>query len=306
MEMVRIFDTTLRDGEQAPGFSMNTAEKLRLARQLETLGVDVIEAGFPIASQGRFRGGARGGARRCATAPWRAWRARGARISRRRWVRWRPRRRPRVHVFLATSDLHLKYKLRISRAEALDAIGDDGGVRAVRAARRLSFRRRMPAAATSSFWREAFAIAADAGATMLNVPDTVGYTTPEEYGGDVPHAAGEAGRSAGTGVERALPQRSGTGGGEFAGGGGRLGRGRWNARSTASASARATRRWKRLPWRWRCGRDHYQAETRLKLSELCATSHCCRRLRACRCRRTRPWWARTRSRTRRASTRTES
>ena len=63
MDTVQIFDTTLRDGEQAPGFSMNTAEKLRLARQLETLGVDVIEAGFPIASQGRFRSGARGGGR---------------------------------------------------------------------------------------------------------------------------------------------------------------------------------------------------------------------------------------------------
>src|ERR1700676_579301 len=122
MDTVRIFDTTLRDGEQSPGFSMNTGEKLRLARQLESLGVDVIEAGFPIASKGDFEavravaGEVRGGT---AAGLVRATRAEIEAVLR----AVEGAAKPRVHVFLATSDLIVKYKLRIARAEALDTIG---------------------------------------------------------------------------------------------------------------------------------------------------------------------------------------
>src|SRR5271169_3734456 len=122
MNMVRIFDTTLRDGEQAPGFSMNTAEKLRLARQLEKLGVDVIEAGFPIASKGDFE------AVRAVASEIRGSAVAGLARARREDIEavlgaLEPAVRPRVHVFLATSDLHLKYKLRVTREEALESIG---------------------------------------------------------------------------------------------------------------------------------------------------------------------------------------
>src|ERR1700693_1640774 len=125
MERARItvFDTTLRDGEQSPGCSMSVQEKLRLAHQLDRLGVDVIEAGFPIASDGDFaavqavaaalrRPIIAGLARACAPDIERAWQAlKGA-------------AHPRIHVFLATSDIHLKYKLRISRRQCLEQARD--------------------------------------------------------------------------------------------------------------------------------------------------------------------------------------
>src|SRR5246500_3881135 len=127
MERVRItvFDTTLRDGEQSPGCSMNVHEKLRMAHQLDRLGVDVIEAGFPIASDGDFeavqaiaasirRPIIAGLARACPQDIERAWQAlKGA-------------ARPRIHVFLATSDIHLKYKLRISREQCLEQARESG------------------------------------------------------------------------------------------------------------------------------------------------------------------------------------
>src|SRR5947209_3986572 len=122
MDTVRIFDTTLRDGEQSPGFSMNTAEKLRFARQLEALSVDIIEAGFPIASKGDFEA-VRAVARELRNAT-----VAGLARARREDIEAalgavEPAAHPRLHVFLATSDLHLKHKLRITRTEALDAIG---------------------------------------------------------------------------------------------------------------------------------------------------------------------------------------
>src|ERR1700680_4088585 len=120
---ITVFDTTLRDGEQSPGCSMNVREKLRLAHQLDRLGVDVIEAGFPIASEGDFaavqaiaatirRPSIAGLARACGQDIERAWRAlKGA-------------ARPRIHVFLATSDIHLQYKLKISRQQCLEQARD--------------------------------------------------------------------------------------------------------------------------------------------------------------------------------------
>jgi 2-isopropylmalate synthase len=181
MEMVRIFDTTLRDGEQAPGFSMNTAEKLRLARQLESLGVDIIEAGFPIASQGDFEA-VSGVAReiRHSTVAGLA-RARREDIDAALGA-LEHAARPRVHVFLATSDLHLKHKLRISRAEALQSIGEMVAYTKTRCPE-VEFSAEDASRSDIEFLVQAFTIAVEAGATILNVPDTVGYATPEEYGG---------------------------------------------------------------------------------------------------------------------------
>ncbi len=179
MDRVSVFDTTLRDGEQAPGFSMNAGEKLRFARQLEDLGVDIIEAGFPIASQGDFEA-VRAVAREVRKAS-----VAGLSRARREDIEAAAgalgtAQRPRIHIFLATSDLHLKYKLRISRAEAVDTISS-----MVSFAKTLfpevEFSAEDASRTEPEFLAQAFTAAADAGATILNVPDTVGYTTPEEY-----------------------------------------------------------------------------------------------------------------------------
>src|SRR5580698_11064551 len=121
MDTVHIFDTTLRDGEQSPGFSMNREEKLRLARQIEELGVDVLEAGFPIASPGDLE------ATRAVAAEVKSCRvaalARAVQEDVDAALRGlEPAAKPRLHVFLATSDLHLKHKLRATREEALEQI----------------------------------------------------------------------------------------------------------------------------------------------------------------------------------------
>src|SRR5690242_5062789 len=121
MDMLQIFDTTLRDGEQSPGFSMNREEKLQLARQLEQLGVDVLEAGFPIASPGDLD------ATRAVAAEIKGCRVAALARARQEDVDaalrgLEPAAKPRLLVFLATSDLHLKYKLRMTREQALDQI----------------------------------------------------------------------------------------------------------------------------------------------------------------------------------------
>jgi len=121
MDSVRIFDTTLRDGEQSPGFSMNTAEKIRMARQLAKLGVDVIEAGFPIASRGDLDA-VRLVAKEVRDVPIAALaRARKDDVAA-AIEALEPAASPRLHIFLATSDLHLRVKLNISREQALEAI----------------------------------------------------------------------------------------------------------------------------------------------------------------------------------------
>jgi 2-isopropylmalate synthase len=181
MKMVRVLDTTLRDGEQAPGFSMNAKEKLQLARRLESLGVDVIEAGFPIASTGDFEA-VREVARevRHSTVAGLA-RTRQDDIDA---VLGAVERavKPRVHIVLATSDLHLKYKLRISRAEALESIGKMVAYAKARCPE-VEFSAEDASRSDIGFLCEAFSVAVQAGATILNAPDTVGYATPEEYGG---------------------------------------------------------------------------------------------------------------------------
>jgi len=180
MDRIAIFDTTLRDGEQAPGFSMNVEEKLKLARQLERLQVDIIEAGFPIASEGDFEAVKKISAEiRSATIAALA-RAVPADIDR-CWQALEGAARPRIHTFLATSDIHLKYKFNKTRSEALDI-----AVQAVERARRLcdevEFSAEDAGRTEINYLCTVFDAVIDAGATIVNVPDTVGYQTPAEYG----------------------------------------------------------------------------------------------------------------------------
>ncbi len=176
---VKIFDTTLRDGEQSPGCSMYLDEKIRMARQLERLGVDVIEAGFPIASNGDFNS-VRAVSRECRTATVAALaRTVGDDIYRAADA-LKGANRSRIHTFVATSDIHLKYKLKKTRSEVLEM-----AKLAVRTAKDLADEVEFSAEdATRSdvdFICEVFNAAVDEGAVILNVPDTVGYTLPTEY-----------------------------------------------------------------------------------------------------------------------------
>jgi len=179
METVQIFDTTLRDGEQSPGFSMNREEKLRLARQLEQLGVDVIEAGFPIASPGDLEAvrAVAGEIRACRVAALARARQDDVEAALRALE---PAAKPRLHIFLATSDLHLKHKLRITRQEAQSQIS-----RMVRFGRKhcdeVEFSAEDASRSDIDYLCDAAEAAAEAGATILNLPDTVGYSTPDEY-----------------------------------------------------------------------------------------------------------------------------
>ena len=181
MESARItvFDTTLRDGEQSPGCSMNVEEKLRMARQLDRLGVDVIEAGFPIASDGDFEA-----VQAIAASVRRPTIAGLARAKRedieRAWQALRHAARPRIHVFLATSDIHLQYKLKVSRQQCVEQARD-----AVRLAKSLGpdveFSPEDATRTDPEFLFEVLQAVVDAGAATLNIPDTVGFTTPEEF-----------------------------------------------------------------------------------------------------------------------------
>ena len=173
-----IFDTTLRDGEQAPGFSMNTAEKMRLARQLQSLGVDVLEAGFPIASADdaeavrliatEIKGPVIAALARCDRADI-ACAAESV----------KPAERARIHTFIATSDLHLERKLRISRDDCLQAVIDN-----VSLARTFTddveFSAEDATRTDPDFLCRVVETAIAQGATTVNLPDTVGYCTPDE------------------------------------------------------------------------------------------------------------------------------
>jgi 2-isopropylmalate synthase len=180
MDRIAIFDTTLRDGEQAPGFSMNVEEKLKMARQLERLQVDIIEAGFPIASEGDFEAVKKISAEIRGVTIAALARAVPADIDR-CWQALEGASHPRIHTFLATSDIHLKYKLNKSRGEALDI-----AVKAVERARRLcdevEFSAEDAGRTEINYLCTVFDAVIEAGATIVNVPDTVGYQTPAEYG----------------------------------------------------------------------------------------------------------------------------
>jgi 2-isopropylmalate synthase len=179
MDIVQIFDTTLRDGEQSPGFSMNCSEKLRLARQIEGLGVDILEAGFPIASPGDLEAtlAVAGQVKNCRVAALARARQEDVDAALRGLE---PAAMPRLHLFLATSDLHLKYKLRMTRGEALERITE-----MVRFGRQhcdeVEFSAEDASRTEMDYLCEVVLAAVESGATIINLPDTVGYSTPDEY-----------------------------------------------------------------------------------------------------------------------------
>jgi 2-isopropylmalate synthase len=191
-DFVRIFDTTLRDGEQSPGATMTLDEKLRIAKVLEALRVDAIEAGFPAASPGEVAS-----VRAIASV---VKNAEVVALCRTRqedidaaWSAIGEAAKPRLHVFIATSDLHLEHKLRMTREEVLAEIA-----RGVAACRSLcdsvEFSAEDATRTDMGFLREAMACALEHGATVLNVPDTVGYALPDEYGrriGEIVALAGD-------------------------------------------------------------------------------------------------------------------
>jgi 2-isopropylmalate synthase len=180
-DRVYIFDTTLRDGEQSPGCSMNVPEKIRMARKLVELGVDILEAGFPIASEGDFE--AVDAISR--EFPWAQVAALGRACTldvERAAQSLKHARRPRIHTFIATSDIHLKYKLKKSRQQVLEE-----AVAAVELARQyvddVEFSAEDGARTDPDFLELISRAVVAAGARTVNIPDTVGYSVPFEYAG---------------------------------------------------------------------------------------------------------------------------
>jgi 2-isopropylmalate synthase len=177
---IKIFDTTLRDGEQSPGCTMNQQEKLLLADQLDRLGVDVIEAGFPIASDGDFES-----VKAIAIAVRRPIIAALARACQpdieRAWEALKHAAQPRIHIVLATSDIHLKYKLRITRDQCVEQARES-----VRFAKSLchdvEFSAEDATRTDPDFLCQVLDAVVEVGATTLNIADTVGYTVPTEFG----------------------------------------------------------------------------------------------------------------------------
>jgi 2-isopropylmalate synthase len=179
-DVVRIFDTTLRDGEQAPGIALTRPEKVEIAEQLARLSVDIIEAGFPVSSEGEFEA-----VREIATSlrgpviaalarvvPGDIDRAAEALKGAERW---------RIHTFISTSDIHMKDMLRMSQPQVLDAIRD-GVKQAVGYTDDVEFSAQDATRTELRFLLECFKVAVEAGATTINVPDTVGYAMPHEFG----------------------------------------------------------------------------------------------------------------------------
>src|SRR5882762_10775140 len=178
-ERVRIFDTTLRDGEQSPGCSMALKEKVHLAEKLQALGVDIIEAGFPIASDGDFAA-VKAVAAECRKVTVAALCRTLEMDVRRAAEALHGAARPRIHTVVATSDIHLEYKLKKTRAEVIEMTRQ-----AVRLARNFTdeveFSAEDATRSDVNYLCEVFATAVAEGATILNVPDTVGYTLPNEF-----------------------------------------------------------------------------------------------------------------------------
>jgi len=193
-ERVLIFDTTLRDGEQSPGCSMNVREKRRMAAKLVDLGVDIIEAGFPVASDGDFESVriiARDTRRVSVAALARACPADIGRAA----AALEEAEHPRIHTFIATSDNHLKYKLRKTRAQVLNE-----AVEAVRLARRyvddVEFSAEDATRTDIDFLLEVTRATVAAGASTVNIPDTVGYCTPDEFGETITRLVADVGDAA--------------------------------------------------------------------------------------------------------------
>ena len=241
--LVRIFDTTLRDGEQSPGCTMTRPEKLEVAHQLASMGVDIIEAGYPAASPGDANsvravaeevGGGHGpvicGLARATEHDVRTCAAAVA-----------PAARNRIHIFLATSDIHLEHKLRCSRDEVLRR-GREAVSLAKTLVHEVEFSPEDAARTDPEYLLDVLAAVIECGATTLNIPDTVGFTTPWEYEDDDPprrarwpHSIRASSCPRTVTTISASPWRTRSPASARA-------RGRWRSRSTASVSGRATRR----------------------------------------------------------------
>ncbi|MBM7557978.1 2-isopropylmalate synthase [Halanaerobacter jeridensis] len=177
---VKIFDTTLRDGEQTPGVSLNVKEKLEIAKQLDRLKVDVIEAGFPVTSEGDFKA-----VKKIAEEVSNPTVAGLARANKkdidRAWEALKAAKKPRIHTFIATSPVHMEHKLKQSPEEVLES-----AVEAVKYAKSytddVEFSAEDASRSDKDFLCDIFEATIDAGATTINIPDTVGYATPQEYG----------------------------------------------------------------------------------------------------------------------------
>jgi len=179
MKRIKIFDTTLRDGEQSPGCSMNIEEKVEVAKQLEKLGVDVIEAGFAIASEGDFKA-VRAIAREVKTCTV-ASLARATKVDiDRAYEAVKDANHPRIHTFIATSDLHLEYKLKKTKEEIIAITREMVGY-AKSLCHDIEFSCEDATRSNHYFMISVIEAAIESGATTINIPDTVGYTTPNEY-----------------------------------------------------------------------------------------------------------------------------
>jgi 2-isopropylmalate synthase len=178
-ERVRIFDTTLRDGEQSPGCSMNLDEKVKMASKLQELGVDIIEAGFPIASEGDFAA-VRAVAAECRNVTVAALCRTSEQDVARAAEALAGAAHPRIHTFVATSDIHLEHKLRKTRSEVIEMTRMSVSM-ARNYAEEVEFSAEDATRSDVDYLCEVLAVAVDAGASVLNVPDTVGYTMPNEF-----------------------------------------------------------------------------------------------------------------------------
>ena len=179
-DQVKIFDTTLRDGEQSPGATMNVAEKVRLAQQLEKLNVDIIEAGFPISSDGDFEA-----VKKISQVVTRSEVAGLARANPqdidRAWEAIKKARFPRIHTFISTSDIHLQYQIKKSKEEVIK-ITTQSVARAKRYTSNVEFSAMDATRSEVGFLSAVVEAAIRAGATTINIPDTVGYAIPSEFG----------------------------------------------------------------------------------------------------------------------------
>lgn len=180
MRKIQFFDTTLRDGEQTPGVNFNTKEKVQIALQLEKWGIDTIEAGFPIASQGDFEA-----VQAISRAAQKMTVAGLARCQKkdidRAYEALKEAKHPQIHVFLATSPVHMEYKLKMTETEVLASIKEHVAYAKARF-EKVQFSPEDATRTEKAFLLKAVQTAIDAGATIINIPDTVGYTNPTEYG----------------------------------------------------------------------------------------------------------------------------
>jgi 2-isopropylmalate synthase len=179
-QRILIFDTTLRDGEQSPGASMNHDEKLLIAKQLEKMGVDIIEAGFPVASEGDFLS-VQGIAREIKNAQVAALARANSNDIERAWQAIETAQNPRLHTFISSSDIHLKYQLKKTRAQVLKK-AMDAVIHARRYTKNVEFSPMDATRTDRDYLCEMVEAVIDAGANTINIPDTVGYAIPEEFG----------------------------------------------------------------------------------------------------------------------------